>query len=170
MQFQVPQFIETEDKIVGPLTLKQFVYVAAAAAISFMLFFVLSMWLWIIVVAILAAVAIALSFGQYDGRPLPQVLIAALNFYWQPKLYVWKREEKIAGMPAGMSSYAVQSRYLQMDSVKKLWQNLMTSKNPIPKREKIPVSPHATQISQERFESFRKLSGEKAVARRVDYR
>ncbi|TSC61742.1 MAG: SsrA-binding protein, partial [Parcubacteria group bacterium Athens0416_74] len=28
MQFQVPQFIEVEDKIVGPLTFKQFVFIA----------------------------------------------------------------------------------------------------------------------------------------------
>ena len=34
MQFQVPQFIETEDKVVGPLTLRQFMYIAGAGAAS----------------------------------------------------------------------------------------------------------------------------------------
>jgi len=167
MQFQVPQFIETEDTIVGPLTLKQFLYVGAAGGVSFVLFFILSLWLWIIITVLLASAAIALAFGRYDGRSLPQVLLAAVNFYWQPKLYVWKREEKPQG---GEVFLAAPPPPLHMDSVKKLWQNLMTSKNPISKREKTPVSPHATQISQERFESFRKLSGEKAIARRVDYR
>lgn len=167
MQFQVPQFIETEDKIVGPLTLKQFLYVGAAGGASFVLFFILSLWLWIIVTVLLASGAIALAFGNYDGRPLPQVLLAAVNFYWQPKLYVWKREEKTGG---GELPRAAAAPSLDMSSVKNLWQNLMTSKNPIPKREKAPVSPHAKEISQERFESFRRLSGEKAVARRVDYR
>ena len=167
MQFQVPQFIETEDKIVGPFTIKQFLYIGVAGGISFMSFFILSFWLWLIVTTIVASLAIALALGQYDGRPLPQILIAAINFYWQPKLYVWKREEK---PQVGETLLTTKTPSLQMHSVKKLWQNLMTSKNPIPKREKTPVSPHAVKISQDRFESFRKLSGEKAIARRIDYR
>ena len=35
MHFQTPQFIEIEDKIFGPLTLKQFIYLAGAAGLSF---------------------------------------------------------------------------------------------------------------------------------------
>ena len=36
MQFQVPQFIEVEDKIFGPLTFKQFVYVAGGAGLAYL--------------------------------------------------------------------------------------------------------------------------------------
>jgi len=39
MQYQVPQFIEVEDRIIGPLTLKQFLYLAFAGAILFVLWF-----------------------------------------------------------------------------------------------------------------------------------
>ena len=48
MQFQVPQFVEVEDKIVGPLTLKQFLYVGGAVGASLLLFFVIQFWLWVI--------------------------------------------------------------------------------------------------------------------------
>ncbi len=34
MEYQVPQFIEVEDKIIGPLTLKQFIYVAGASGLA----------------------------------------------------------------------------------------------------------------------------------------
>ena len=37
MRFQVPQFIEVEDKIFGPLTLKQFLYTAGGAAVGFII-------------------------------------------------------------------------------------------------------------------------------------
>lgn len=37
MQFQVPQFIEVEDKIFGPLTFKQFVYIAGGVALMYLL-------------------------------------------------------------------------------------------------------------------------------------
>ena len=48
MQFQVPQFIETEDKIVGPFTLRQFIYVAGAGLGSVILYFSVATWLWLI--------------------------------------------------------------------------------------------------------------------------
>src|SRR3989344_2665997 len=35
MEYQVPQFIEVEDKIIGPLTLKQFIYLAGEAGFSY---------------------------------------------------------------------------------------------------------------------------------------
>ncbi|MFB6212783.1 MAG: PrgI family mobile element protein, partial [Candidatus Magasanikbacteria bacterium] len=41
-KFQVPQFIEQKPKIVGPLTLQQFIYLASAAAVSFLSFYMFS--------------------------------------------------------------------------------------------------------------------------------
>src|SRR3990172_12458701 len=45
MQFQVPQFIEIEDKIFGPLTFKQFIYVAGGAGACYLLWRVLPLLL-----------------------------------------------------------------------------------------------------------------------------
>lgn len=90
MQFQVPQFLDVEDKIFGPLTLKQFLYLAGAAALSFILFFALEEWLWITFTAILATISAALAFVKYNGRPLIYMLMHALKFTWQPKLYLWQ--------------------------------------------------------------------------------
>jgi len=53
-----------------------------------------------------------------------------------------------------------------MPSVKKLMVNLITSRNPIPKREKTGYSFQ----NKERFSALRKITGEKEIARRVDYR
>lgn len=91
-QFQVPQFIETEAKIVGPLTLKQFLYIAAAGLLSFFLFFILKTVVWFIVVALIATVAVSLAFVKYNGRPLTVILKSALGYAWKPKLYLWKSE------------------------------------------------------------------------------
>ena len=54
MQFNVPQFIDIEDKIIGPLTLKQFLFLVAGAGLLFVLwlflnlgaFIILSMLIW----------------------------------------------------------------------------------------------------------------------------
>ena len=87
MQFQVPQFIEVEDKIFGPLTLKEFIYLAVAGGVVFMLFFILQTWLWVIMAAILVTGATAFAFIKINGRPLAIILIAALRYAWQPKFY-----------------------------------------------------------------------------------
>ena len=168
MQFQVPQFIETEDKIVGPLTLKQFLYIAAGAALCFLLFFFLKTAIWLFFVIIIMPIAISLAFIQINGRSLPVVMLAALGYYWKPRFYIWKRE--VAETPELHISQpqfsGVKSR---LDS---LMNQLKTSKNPIPQREKAIESSilDRTKSSKERFEMMRKITGEKEMARRVDYR
>lgn len=94
-QFQVPQFIETEDKIVGPLTLKQFLYLAGAGFTSFMLFFVLQLWLWFIVTMFLAAIAASFAFIKVNGRPFAAFLNSVLKYAWYPRLYIWQSSPKL---------------------------------------------------------------------------
>lgn len=162
MQFQVPQFIDVESKVVGPLTIKQFLYLAGAGGAIFILFFNLETWLWLIMTAILGGSGVALAFVKYNGQPLPRIIFHAFFFFWRPRLYLWKREagEKALGQDARKS---IGDFLSEMPSVKKLWQDLTTSKTPIPKREKAPAI-------QGRFQMFRKISGERDIAKRVDYR
>ena len=50
MQYQLPQFIDIEDKIVGPLTFKQFIYIAGGAGICFIAYRLLPFWVAVIVI------------------------------------------------------------------------------------------------------------------------
>lgn len=167
MQFQIPQFIEVEDKIVGPLTLKQFLYIAIAAAFSFIFFFILQSWLWIIITLILAVAALAAAFVKYNGQPLPRMALRAFNFFWKPRLYLWQRESEFREIEVKGKKFQLSD---QTPNLKKLWSDLMTTKLPIPKREKILNIPFGQNRSKERFEIFRKRTGEKEIARRIDYR
>ena len=51
MRFEVPQFIEIEDKIFGPLTWKQFIYLAGGAGFGVIAFFLLPFVLFVSVEA-----------------------------------------------------------------------------------------------------------------------
>lgn len=170
-QFQIPQFIEVENKIVGPLTLKQFLYLGIAAAFSFLFYFILQMWLWILLTAILGAITVSLAFIKYNGQPLPRIVWVAFGFFWKPKIYLWQREEKVV-LLAGIEEKRKNLRdfFSEMPSVKKLWQDLMTTKTPIPKREKALRTPYWGKKPKEKFEIFRKMTGEREIARRIDYR
>jgi hypothetical protein len=94
MRFQVPQFIETESKIVGPFTLKQFLYLAAGAVIIFILQYVLSFTYLIIVGIPVAVLAVALAFYRVDGVPFPKYLLMALSFAAGTKKYIFSKDGK----------------------------------------------------------------------------
>ncbi|MCX6716041.1 MAG: PrgI family protein [Candidatus Taylorbacteria bacterium] len=95
MRFQVPQFIEVEDKIFGPLTLKQFIYVAGGAGLSFVIYFLLgSLFLSLLPIVIIMAISCALAFYKVNNKPLIGVAEAAFRYWLGAKLYIWKKEEK----------------------------------------------------------------------------
>jgi hypothetical protein len=94
MQFQVPQFIEVEDKLFGSLTLKQFIYLTGAAGASVVLWIVLPDFLAFICAIPVIGFAAALAFYKVDDRPFISVLEAAFNFFLRSRLYIWKKEEK----------------------------------------------------------------------------
>ena len=91
MRFQVPQFIETESKIIGPFTLKQFIYIAIGAILVFLLRYVLtSFMLWITLSLAVMGLAAALAFYKINGIPLPRFILMALSFGVGPKQYLFK--------------------------------------------------------------------------------
>ncbi len=91
-QYQVPQFIEFEDKIIGPLTLKQFGYLAVAGVLALIFFFNLTLIFAIVLSIPVVGAALALAFGQVKGTPMPKYLTAMFGFALKPQLYLWKRK------------------------------------------------------------------------------
>ncbi len=101
MEYQVPQFIEVEDKIIGPLTLKQFIYIAGAAGLCIVFFVYLPIVFALLFSAPIAALAAALAFYKMNGKPFIEVMEAGFNYYTGSKLFLWKHEEpKAAAAPA----------------------------------------------------------------------
>jgi len=95
MQFQVPQFIEIEDKIFGPLTLRQFIFLAGGVGASVALWFYLPYKILSILFIIpLLAFSLALTFYKINNRPFIDAVASAFYFYIGGKLYIWKKEEK----------------------------------------------------------------------------
>ena len=95
-QFTVPQFIEHEPKIVGPLTFKQFIFVGIAGAICFALYFTGPFFLFILLSIVIMLGGFALAFLKSGGRSLPVVLKNFFTFSSAPKMYLWKQK---AGLP-----------------------------------------------------------------------
>lgn len=95
MRFQVPQFIEVEDKIFGQLTLKQFIYLGGGAGLSFIIYTILNNFLLTIVPAvIIMGTSLALAFIKINNKPFVSIVESAFRYYFGNKLYIWKKEEK----------------------------------------------------------------------------
>jgi PrgI family protein len=95
MRFQVPQFIEVEDKIFGSLTLKQSIYLAGGGGLSFLIYALLdSLLLSLLPIVVIMGISIALAFYKINRKPFVAVLESAFKYYLGTKLYIWKKEEK----------------------------------------------------------------------------
>lgn len=93
MRFQLPQFIETETKLVGPLTLKQFLWVAGGAAILFLLFMTTQGGFIFFAAGIpVAAIFMAFAFLKIDEMPLINYVAYLLSYLLNPKRYIFKKE------------------------------------------------------------------------------
>lgn len=94
MRFQVPQFTDVEDKIIGPLTLKQFIYLAGSAGICVVLFTLLPRFLAIIASLPIALFGVALAFYKVNSQPFIKVVESFLKYTITSKLYIWRNDEK----------------------------------------------------------------------------
>lgn len=92
MQFQVPQFIEVEDKIFGPLTLKQFIYLAGGVGVAIIFYVLIPIKFIAIMLGVpFIAFAVALAFYKINNKPFANVLEAAISYSLKSKLYIWKK-------------------------------------------------------------------------------
>jgi len=100
MRFQVPQFIEIEDKIFGPLTIKQFIYIAGGVGLCFILFRFLPLIIVIPLGLVVLGISLALAFYQVNNKPLIYVIQSAFGYFLSSKLYLWKKKDKLPAKAA----------------------------------------------------------------------
>jgi hypothetical protein len=98
MQFHIPQFIDIEDKIFGPFTFKQFVYLLGGVGTLFITWRLLGTFFGILLGGPVAAIAFLLAFKPVNGRPFSVVLEAGIKYITGNKLYLWKKEEGVGPM------------------------------------------------------------------------
>lgn len=96
MRFQTPQFIEIEDKIFGPLTFRQFIYLAGGAGLVFILWRLLPIFISIPLIIPVAGLSLALAFYKVNDRSFVYALEALFRYMTRGRLYLWKKQPKEA--------------------------------------------------------------------------
>ena len=93
-QFQVPQFIDVEDKILGPITMRQFFIMLIPMGTGILLYFLLKFWLVVIILIPVTIGSAIFAFYRPYGMRFSRFFGAFLAFQMRPRMYIWRRAEK----------------------------------------------------------------------------
>ncbi len=91
MQYQVPQFIEVEDKIFGPFTFKQFLYLAGGGGVCLVFFTLFPLYFAILFSLPFVGLSLGLAFYKVNDRPLIVTIEHAFKYFLSSKLYLWRQ-------------------------------------------------------------------------------
>lgn len=93
MQFVVPQFIDVEDKILGPLTVRQFLQILVWGIVMFLSFKILSFVSFLLFAIFWSGFVFMLAFIKINSRPFHYFILSLLQTKRLPKKRVWHKED-----------------------------------------------------------------------------
>jgi len=102
LQFQVPQFVDVEDKIIGPLTAKQFLMFVVNALLVAAFYVAFSLPVTVALTVPVTIFFLLLAFYKVNGRSFVWFLYAVAHYLFTGKMFLWERRGEIA--PVRVSS------------------------------------------------------------------
>ena len=90
-QFVVPQFIDVEDKIIGPITVRQFVILLISGGLLFLSFKFADFTLFITEAITIALLTILFAFIKINGRPVHYLILNIIQTLQRPRLRIWDK-------------------------------------------------------------------------------
>ena len=106
-QFTVPQFIDVENKIIGPLTVRQFMIMLGAAVIIGLSYKLFDFTLFLTVTVATVIIAALFSFVKINGRPFHLFMLNAIQTWRRPGLRVWNN--RLMAPEIGEQSVAIRA-------------------------------------------------------------
>jgi hypothetical protein len=93
--FTVPQFIDAEDKIIGPITVRQFIICLAGMAFIGIGWKLFDLSLFIVWGLVNFAVFGSLAFVKINGRPFHYFVLNFIQTSKKPRLRVWNHKNPL---------------------------------------------------------------------------
>ena len=90
-QFVIPQFIDVEDKIIGPISVRQFVVLLGVLLLEALLYQIFSFGLFLIVGVPLLVIGIVFAFLKVNGVAFHFFLLNVVQTLRRPSLRVWDK-------------------------------------------------------------------------------
>lgn len=95
MQFKVPQNVQREDTIIGPITFKQLIILFGGGGLTYVIYSLLAtkyfweIWLWPVIIG--TSLTLAFAFLKINERDFHVYLVNLLEHILIPKKRLWKQ-------------------------------------------------------------------------------
>ncbi|EKD58864.1 MAG: hypothetical protein ACD_56C00037G0009 [uncultured bacterium] len=132
MLINVPQYIDVEDKVAGPLTIKQLGWLIALGVMLLILWNVVPFAGFLVIGFPLAIIFGSLAFFKPYGQPMGSFVIFGIMYFFKPKVYIWKRTpQNVINVPqkAKVEQKFSPDKHLTEDSLRNLAQLLDSEGN-----------------------------------------
>ncbi len=91
-QFLVPQFIDVEDKIFGPVTTRQFIILLVAGLMIFIIFKIADFWLFVFLLVLIGGLALVIAFVKINGQTFHYFLLNVIQTVKNPSRRIWRKD------------------------------------------------------------------------------
>lgn len=92
MRFVVPQFIDVEDKIIGPFSVRQFLIFLGTFGVMFICYKILSFITFAVVGVFLLGASGVFAFANINGQKFHYFLLNIMGTFKKPRLQIWRKE------------------------------------------------------------------------------
>ena len=93
-QFTIPQFIDVEDKIIGPITVRQFIIMLAGFLLMAASYKLFDFSLFLVVAIVTFVITAVFSFIKINGRPFHFFVLNIVQTVKRPKIRIWINGKK----------------------------------------------------------------------------
>jgi hypothetical protein len=90
-QFIVPQFIEIEDKIFGPITVRQFLILLVGSLLEFLAFRFADFQLFVLLTALIGGTTLLFAFAKINGQTFHYFLLNLFQTLRKPSVRIWRK-------------------------------------------------------------------------------
>lgn len=98
-QFVVPQFIDVENKIFGPITARQFVLLIIWGLLEFGAFKLLNMVFFVIISIVFGIIFGSFAFAKPNGKPFHYFVLSFYKSKARPNMRVWHNHDALTVSP-----------------------------------------------------------------------
>jgi len=103
-QFVVPQFIDVEDKIIGPITTRQFLIFLGTAFVLFIMYVILRFVYWVFAGIPVLVIGLVFAFVRVNGQPFHYFFLNLTQTSRRPKVRVWYKDVTDAELRAALAA------------------------------------------------------------------
>jgi len=91
-RFTVPQFIDAEDKILGPLSVRQFIILIIAVLMCFLSWKLADIAMAALLIALWGGLGLVFAFVKINGQLFHVFLLNFVQTFRKPRLRIWHKD------------------------------------------------------------------------------